>query len=144
MQRTFYSCVERVSTGGMSDSQATQGTHAFSVDVTRDTPDGHVVAVAGDVDLHSGGTLRDRLAALADGGARQVTIDLSEATFLDSMALGVMLGAKKRLDEGGGDLVLVVPKPEIRRIFEITMLDRVFEIHASRDEAVASSGRGPT
>jgi len=65
----------------------------------------------------------------------RVTVDLSGTTFLDSMCLGVLLGAKKRLAEGGGELDLVVATPEIRRVFEITMLDRVFEIHSSRGDA---------
>jgi len=44
------------------------------------------------------------------------------------MALGAILSAKKRLTAEQGHLEVVVPTPEIRRIFEITMLDRVFEI----------------
>lgn len=109
----------------------------FRLDVER-RADGHaVVTVAGDVDLHSGGDLRDRLATVAGDGGKRVTVDLSNATFLDSMALGVLVAARKRLVEAGSELDLVVSTPEIRRVFEITMLDRVFEIHASRAEALA-------
>lgn len=118
----------------MTDHLLTNGRTDFRVDVDGASASGPVVAVAGDVDLHSGPELRDRLTSLAEDGARQVTIDLTKATFLDSMALGVILGAKKQLDRDGGELILVVPSPELRRIFEITMLDRVLEIHASRDE----------
>jgi len=94
-----------------------------------------VVTVVGDVDLHSAPVLRDTVTAVFGTTSERVTVDLTEATFLDSMALGVLLGAKKRLAEGGGELDLVVSTPEIRRVFEITMLDRVFEIHPSRDAA---------
>lgn len=99
------------------------------------------MAVAGDVDLHSGPELRDRLTSIIDGDVRQLTIDLSEATFLDSMALGVILGAKKRLDDTGGRLGLVVSNPDLLRIFEITMLDRILEIRPTRSEAVANDHR---
>ena len=51
------------------------------------------------------------------------------------MALGVILAAKKRLAAQHARLELVVPTPEIRRIFEITMLDRVFDLHESQSEA---------
>jgi anti-anti-sigma regulatory factor len=44
--------------------------------------------------------------------------------------------AQKRLVEAGGRLDLVAPTPEIRRIFEITMLDQVFDLHDTRAEAV--------
>ena len=110
------------------------------------TSNGPVVSVSGDVDLHSAPELRDRLAAIIDDqGAvveegAVVTVDLSETSFLDSMALGVLLGARKRLAASGGELELVVSNPDIRRVFEITMLDRVFTIHLSREAAIASGG----
>jgi anti-anti-sigma regulatory factor len=47
----------------------------------------------------------------------------------------VILGAKKRLVASGRDLELVVGNPDIRRIFEITMLDRIFVLHANLAEA---------
>ena len=62
------------------------------------------------------------------------------AGLVDSMALGVLLGAKKRLGAHAGSLDLVISKPDIRRIFEITMLDRVFTLYASRDEALQAGG----
>lgn len=107
----------------------------FHVEVVDSWPGISVVDVAGDVDLHSAPELRDTLSTLVDSDTRQVTLDLSNVTFLDSMALGVILGTKKRLAATGRDLELVVANPEIRRIFEITMLDRIFALHASRAEA---------
>lgn len=102
---------------------------------------GPVVAVTGEIDLHSAPVLRDRLAEIIDGEAAHVTVDLSDTTFLDSMALGVLLGAKKRLATSGGELDLVVSNPGIRRIFEITMLDSVFTIHSDRAAADTTGGR---
>jgi anti-sigma B factor antagonist len=107
----------------------------FHVEVLDSWPGISVVDVAGDVDLHSAPELRDTLSTLVDSDTRRVTLDLSNVTFLDSMALGVILGTKKRLAATGRDLELVVATPEIRRIFEITMLDRIFALHASRAEA---------
>ena len=104
------------------------------------TSNGPVVSVSGDVDLHSAPELRDRLAAIIDEEGAVVTVDLSETSFLDSMALGVLLEARKRLAAIGGELELVVSNPDIRRVFEITMLDRVFTIHLSRAAAIASGG----
>ena len=69
-----------------------------------------------------------------------MVLDLSDATFLDSMALGVILAAKKRQTAAQGRLDLVVATPELRRIFEITMLDEVFDIHETRADAIGSPG----
>jgi anti-sigma B factor antagonist len=95
-----------------------------------------VVTVVGDVDLHSAPELRDRLTSLGDTGAKHVVVDLSDCEFLDSMGLGVLLGAKKRMARDGRELHVVVTSPDVRRIFEITMLDRVLDLHATRAEAL--------
>lgn len=124
----------------MSESARTlEASEIFRVDVDHE-PYVTVVTVSGDVDLHSAPLLRARLAALADAYVEHVVLDLADATFLDSMALGVMLAAQKRLFESGGRLDVVVPTPEIRRIFEITMLDQVFDLHDTRAEAIDANG----
>jgi len=106
----------------------------FRVDV--EASDGlAVVVVAGELDLYTAPELRERLARVDEGGAERVVLDLSEVTLVDSMALGVLLGAKKRLATHAGAIDLVVSKSDIRRIFEITMLDRVFDLHESQSEA---------
>ena len=98
-----------------------------------------VVHVRGDADLHVAPELRERLSSAIDDGAEDLVLDLTETTFLDSMALGVMLGATKRLRARGGRLRLVVSSQDLRRIFEITLLDRVFPLHEDRDEALAAA-----
>ena len=82
------------------DGRADDGAHddGFQIEVVDTWPGIAVVDVAGDVDLHSAPELREALSKLVDSDTtRQVTLDLSDVTFLDSMALGVILGAKKRL-----------------------------------------------
>jgi anti-anti-sigma regulatory factor len=54
----------------------------------------------------------------------------------------VLLGAVKRLRPSGGRVSIVTADPHIRRIFEITLLDRVFSLHADRGEARAAAGGG--
>ncbi len=98
-----------------------------------------VVSVVGDVDLRSAPELRDRLASLGDAGAQHVVVDLTECEFLDSMGLGVLLGAKKRMARDGRELHVVVSSSDVRRIFEITMLDRVLDLHATRAEALRTA-----
>jgi len=128
------------SSGAVSESARMLETReSFCIDVEQSS-NAAVVTVGGDVDLHSAPLLRDQLAALVDGGTRAIVLDLSEATFLDSMALGVILSANKRLTAEQGHLEVVVPTPEIRRIFEITMLDRVLDLHETQAGALRASG----
>jgi anti-sigma B factor antagonist len=82
--------------------------------------------------------LRARLIATVEAGASVLVIDLSRVTFIDSMALGVLLDGMKRLRARGGVLRIAGPRPDVRRIFEITLLDRVFPLDATRSEALAA------
>jgi anti-sigma B factor antagonist len=103
-----------------------------------------IFAVHGELDLHEAPALKERIAAAIDRGANLIVVDLTEVTFIDSMALGVLLGAINQLRLRGGNLRLVVPNPSIRRIFEISLLDQVFTLDSSRDEAFARpSGPAP-
>jgi anti-sigma B factor antagonist len=126
----------------MAEGSGTRTDRLFRVDVERDLNGTAVVVVEGDVDLHSGPALRDRLSQLSEEGTRRVIVDLSDATFLDSMALGVLLGAKRDLAEAGGALELVVTREDIRRIFEITMLEKVLVLHGSREDAIRAGAAG--
>lgn len=97
-----------------------------------------VVSAAGEIDVATAPPLRDRLQALTTSGRSTVVVDLLRVTFLDSTALGVLVGALKRCRESGGDLPLVITEPRILKVFEITGLTGVFSIHNSVDEAVGS------
>ena len=110
--------------------------HEFSVASSREDDGVHVVAVSGQADLHTAPELRGALATAIDDGARRVVVDLSDATFIDSMTLGVLLGALKRLGPLSGQLAIACPDPHLRRVFEITSLDRVLSLGDSRADAM--------
>jgi anti-sigma B factor antagonist len=100
-----------------------------------------VVAVTGQADLHTAPELRDAIGSAINDGQTRLVIDLTEATFVDSMTLGVLLSALKRVTPLGGRLVVVCPDPHLRRVFEITSLDRVLSLTSSTDEAAAELHR---
>ena len=96
----------------------------------------HVVAVRGEIDLFTAPELKKTLQEAIEGGATRLVVDLSETTFLDSTALGVLIGAVKRLRSREGSLVIVNTDTNIAKTFEITGLDQIFTILDSRDAAV--------
>jgi anti-sigma B factor antagonist len=110
----------------------------FRIDEERPTSAVVVLGVHGEADLHSAPELRERLRVAIDSGATVVVVDLTETDFVDSTSLGVLLGATRRLREREGEIRLVVSRPELRRIFEITLLDRIFELHDTREQALAA------
>ena len=97
-----------------------------------------LLIVHGDADLYSAPELRERMRSAIDGGASTVVVDFSDAAVVDSTSLGVLLGAMRRLREQDGQIRLVVPRADVRRVFEITMLDRIFPLHETQEEALAA------
>jgi anti-sigma B factor antagonist len=96
------------------------------------------ITLNGDVDLYTAPELKSELLRLIEAGATRIVVDLTSATFIDSTTLGVLLGALKRFRPTGGELVLVCSDANIRRVFEITLLDRVFPIFETRESADAA------
>jgi anti-sigma B factor antagonist len=102
----------------------------------------HVIELGGEVDLYTAPEFKERLVQVIEDGKKQLVVDLSKATFIDSTTLGVLVGGVKRLRPTGGALALVCTDQNITKIFEITGLDRVFPIHASREEALQAVAAG--
>jgi anti-sigma B factor antagonist len=100
--------------------------------------DTHVIELGGEVDLYTAPEFKERMVQVIEDGKKQVVVDLSDATFIDSTTLGVLVGGVKRLRPAGGSLALVCKDENICKIFEITGLDRVFPIYETRDEALAA------
>ena len=103
----------------------------------------HVVAVRGEIDLFTAPELKSALSEAIESGHTRIVVDLTDTTFLDSTALGVLIGAVKRLRSRDGRLTIVNVDDNIAKTFEITGLDQIFTITATRDEAIAALDGDP-
>lgn len=90
-----------------------------------------VVTVSGDLDLHTAPQLRSELSAQARRGHARIVVDLDGVTFLDSVGLGVLVGARNLLLEVNGTLDVVCGNERLLRLFRLTALDQLFPLHAS-------------
>ena len=106
------------------------------------TTDGEwaVLALSGELDLATGPAVRECLHELVDGGVRHVVVDLRQVGFLDSIGLGVLVAAYRRLHHGepAGSLRLVCTNERVVKVFELTGLLRMFPMHASLEQARAA------
>lgn len=114
----------------------------FRLEEDHPQPGTVVVTVYGDLDLHSADQLGDLLVGVVDRGTSLVVVDLSDVEFVDSQGLGALMRGTRRFGAGKDRFRLVVPAPEIRRVFEITALDRVFPLDATREQALAGAMEG--
>ena len=96
----------------------------------------YLISLAGDFDLHSGPEFERRVLEALGRSATDLLIDLSEVSFIDSTTIGILMRTRKRLAPLGGRVLVVTSDRNILRLFEITALDRMFEIYSSRTDAL--------
>jgi anti-sigma B factor antagonist len=99
--------------------------------------DAWIISLAGEVDLYTAPEFKQQLLDVIAQGGKEVVVDFSDTTFIDSTTLGVLVGGVKRLRSNDGQLSLVCSDRNITKIFEITGLDRVFTIYPTREEALS-------
>jgi anti-sigma B factor antagonist len=97
-----------------------------------------IVTVHGEIDVATSPTMRERLIDLVNDGATRLVLDLEAVDFLDSTGLGTIVSLLKRVRTHGGDLRLVCTEARIRRLFEITGLEKAVPLHASVDDAISA------
>jgi len=68
----------------------------------------------------------------------KVVVDMSEASWMNSSGLGMLIGGLTTLRSSGGDMILVGVNERTRRPLEITRLDAVFQMFDSKQEAIHS------
>lgn len=108
----------------------------FALTPARVSATAYLVEVDGELDLYTAPGLSSQVGELIALGATGLVIDLTETTFIDSTALHVLLDARKRLHAEGGELVVVCPNPNVRRIFEVTGVDGLIRLCRSVEVAL--------
>jgi anti-sigma B factor antagonist len=101
-----------------------------------------VISIEGELDLATAPRLKWMLIDALEAGHEELVVDLSSATFIDSTALGVLVGVNRGLGVDAR-MAIVCARPNVLKIFEFSGLDGVFVIFSTVDEALAYT-RGHT
>jgi anti-sigma B factor antagonist len=106
--------------------------------ISKETPDwpGALIVASGELDVQSVPELRERLAEATDSGAKRIVVDLAEVSFIDSLSLSALVGARKKIGDDGR-LAIVAVHEYVRLILQATGLEQVLDIFETRDDAVA-------
>jgi anti-sigma B factor antagonist len=93
-----------------------------------------VVKLNGIINTSNSQELRENITHLQESGAKIVLVDCQDVTFMDSSALGALVLAFKTLRAADTKLVLCSINEQVRILFELTGMDKVFEIFPSQDD----------
>ncbi len=95
-----------------------------------------IVEIEGEVDAEHAANLKRCLQQATEGIYKGLALDLSGVTFIDSTGLGILISLMRQLKEEGKALRLIGLTDEVRSIFEITRLHRVFELADNVEAAI--------
>ncbi len=112
------------------------GSFRISYDFANDAV--HVIRVSGGVDFGAAPELKKWILDRVQAGDRRLVVDLCAASFIDATAIGVLVGALKRLQEAGGTLAVACATSNVRTSFEIVGLEHVIPMYSSSDDALAA------
>lgn len=87
------------------------------------------------IDAHNSGELKETIRHLIEQGEINIIVQLERVRFIDSSGLGALLSGYKNAAAKSGKLALACCRPQVLSMFEITRLNRVFEIYADLNEA---------
>src|SRR5256714_8650710 len=99
----------------------------------------NVLPLEGEIDLHVSPEVAESLRTIIANKPKQVVVDLTKVTYLDSSGLAVLIEGMQNVQEYGGKFALAGMQESVKHIFEIARLDQVFQIFPTVDEALAAT-----
>lgn len=95
-----------------------------------------VIHADGELDVYTAPRLKEAIDLGMAQGHAQMVVDLTKVVFIDSTALGMLVGSLRRARAEEGDLRLAMDDPHLEKMFRITGFDTMFSVYRSVDDAV--------
>ena len=95
-----------------------------------------VYYIDGDVDINTSPDVKKVFDKLTKEQAQKIIVNFSRVNYVDSSGLATLVAALKKVKSFGGRLKLVNLSAKVKGLFEITRLDKLFEIDNSEEEAL--------
>lgn len=86
------------------------------------------ISITGELDVSTADKLKESLHNLADEKILDMKINLDKLDYIDSTGLGVMIGVLKKLKTDNKEIHILNPKSNVKKIFTITGLDKIFKM----------------
>ena len=93
-----------------------------------------IIQPSGILDSTNAAPFRQQIIDLVEAGADLVLIDFQDVIFMDSSGLGALVLALKTVRSTGSKLLICSINEQVKMLFELTSMDRVFEIYDNREQ----------
>ena len=97
-----------------------------------------IIVLQGRIDQDASEEFEALLSRLIEKERQSICINMINVKHICSSALGVMVAIKRKIKDNDGDIKLVIMNENLLKLFETTMLDKVFEIFESQRECLAA------
>lgn len=95
-----------------------------------------ILDLVGEVDAYTAGRFREIMLGVIEEGHKDVIVSMQKVEYIDSSGLGALVGGLKRVSERNGKIVIVCDNQQVKKVFEITGLEKVFQIFAKESDAI--------
>ena len=95
-----------------------------------------VITIVGELDIATSPRVRELLSEAARDEDRPLVIDLTACEFVDSTGLATLLHGAKPAQNGESNVALVSSGGEVRKLLELTAIDRTIPVYESREAAI--------
>lgn len=94
-----------------------------------------IIQCEGNLDASTIAYFKETVYPVVKNGAHRLVVDAQRLLFIDSVGLGVLIALSRKVRERGGEVKIAAPTADVRSIFEITRLTRLFDLCESMDDA---------
>ena len=100
-------------------------------------PGALVAVLSGEIDQYGAAYLRSKIDVEAElSGVKNLVLDLSRVSFMDSAGLGLIIGRKKNMEAVGGSIALAGAKGKLKKILELSGVMRLCRLYPDYRAAV--------
>jgi anti-sigma B factor antagonist len=100
-----------------------------------------IISVRGELDASNVGDFKRQVTPRLETNVK-VLFDMSLLRFIDSSGLGAMISCLRHTVASGGELKICCVSKQVMALFELVRMNRVFDIHTTREEALKAFGQG--
>lgn len=95
-----------------------------------------VLSIVGDVDLYSSPEVRKELIALTEKKVKHILVDLNKVSYMDSSGVATLVEGLQQVGKYKGKLLLYGLDSVVKEVFELSRLDKVFDIYPDQNAAM--------